>query len=225
MNRLIGRVLVAVACVGLASAGSAQAQWNDPAVVEALKQIERDMGQAMVAVRPREAQSDLRRRLDQHRGLRRRCHERESAAQRQVRRRPARSARTGTHGRASEGQCRRGARQCYREANPGRKRRERRVRLDGPHGEAQRHMGRYSQCGRESEMTIAFHDSDALVSLKGTARNVNAGAPGRHGKRWHAWQQRQRGFCKLQNLQKVIGFESHPLRQPSPIARLARGFG
>jgi len=50
MNRLIARVLVAVACVGLASAGSAQAQWNDPAVVEALKQIERDMGQAMVAV-------------------------------------------------------------------------------------------------------------------------------------------------------------------------------
>ena len=50
MNRLIGRVLVAVACVGLASAGSVQAQWNDPAVVEALKQIERDMGQAMVAV-------------------------------------------------------------------------------------------------------------------------------------------------------------------------------
>ena len=50
MNGLIGRVLVAVACVGLASKGSAQAQWNDPAVVEALKQIERDMGQAMVAV-------------------------------------------------------------------------------------------------------------------------------------------------------------------------------
>ena len=50
MNRLIGRVLVAVACVGFAPAGSAQAQWNDPAVVEALKQIERDMGQAMVAV-------------------------------------------------------------------------------------------------------------------------------------------------------------------------------
>jgi len=50
MNRFIGRVLVAVACVGLASAGSVQAQWNDPAVVEALKQIERDMGQAMVAV-------------------------------------------------------------------------------------------------------------------------------------------------------------------------------
>ena len=50
MNRLIGLVLVAVACVGLASAGSVQAQWNDPAVVEALKQLERDMGQAMVAV-------------------------------------------------------------------------------------------------------------------------------------------------------------------------------
>ena len=50
MNRLIGRVLVAVACVGLASAGSAQAQWNEPTVVGALKQIERDMGQAMVAV-------------------------------------------------------------------------------------------------------------------------------------------------------------------------------
>ncbi len=50
MNRLIGGVLVAVACVGLASAGSAQAQWNDPAVVETLKQIERNMGQAMVAV-------------------------------------------------------------------------------------------------------------------------------------------------------------------------------
>ena len=42
-------MLVAAACVGLAS-GSAQTQWNDPAVVETLKQIERDMGQAMVAV-------------------------------------------------------------------------------------------------------------------------------------------------------------------------------
>jgi ketosteroid isomerase-like protein len=60
MNRLIAWVLVAAACVGLASAGQAhlrqgyggqaQGQWNDPAVVEALKQIERDMGQAMVAV-------------------------------------------------------------------------------------------------------------------------------------------------------------------------------
>ena len=49
MNRLIGRVLVAVACVGSAPAGSAQTQWNDPALVETLKQIERDMGQAMVA--------------------------------------------------------------------------------------------------------------------------------------------------------------------------------
>jgi ketosteroid isomerase-like protein len=50
MNRLIACVLVSVACVGLAPAGSAQAQRNDPAVVEALKQIEREMGQAMVAV-------------------------------------------------------------------------------------------------------------------------------------------------------------------------------
>jgi len=50
MNRLIAWVLVAVACVGLAPASSDQAQWNDPAVVEVLTQIERDMGQAMVAV-------------------------------------------------------------------------------------------------------------------------------------------------------------------------------
>jgi ketosteroid isomerase-like protein len=50
MNRLTGWLLVAAACVGLASAGSAQMQWNDSAVVETLKQIERDMGQAMVAV-------------------------------------------------------------------------------------------------------------------------------------------------------------------------------
>jgi Domain of unknown function (DUF4440) len=49
MNRLTTWVLVAAACVGLTSAGSAQMQWNDPAVVETLKQIERDMGQAMVA--------------------------------------------------------------------------------------------------------------------------------------------------------------------------------
>jgi ketosteroid isomerase-like protein len=50
MNKLIGRMLVAVACVGLASAGAAQSQFNDPSVVETLKQIEQDMGQAMVAV-------------------------------------------------------------------------------------------------------------------------------------------------------------------------------
>jgi hypothetical protein len=48
MNRLVASVLVAAACVSLASAGSAQTQWNDPAVVETLKQMERDMGQAMV---------------------------------------------------------------------------------------------------------------------------------------------------------------------------------
>ena len=50
MKGLIATGLVVVTCVGLASAGSAQAQWNDPAVVETLKQIERDMGQAMVTV-------------------------------------------------------------------------------------------------------------------------------------------------------------------------------
>ena len=50
MKRLIAWALVAAACVGVASAGSAQTPWNDPAVVETLKQIERDMGQAMVAV-------------------------------------------------------------------------------------------------------------------------------------------------------------------------------
>jgi len=49
MNRLIGQVVVAIACVGLSSPASAQAQWNDPAVVDALKQIEHDMGKAMVA--------------------------------------------------------------------------------------------------------------------------------------------------------------------------------
>lgn len=50
MKRLVAWVLVAAACVAVASAGSARTQWNDPAVVETLKQIERDMGQAMVAV-------------------------------------------------------------------------------------------------------------------------------------------------------------------------------
>ena len=49
MKKLIVCVLVAAACVGLASAGSAQTQWNDPAVVAALKQIGQDMGDAMVA--------------------------------------------------------------------------------------------------------------------------------------------------------------------------------
>ena len=60
MNRPIRRVLLVDACVGAVSASSAhlrqgygaqaQTQWNDPGVVEALKQIERDMGEAMVAV-------------------------------------------------------------------------------------------------------------------------------------------------------------------------------
>jgi ketosteroid isomerase-like protein len=50
MKTVITWVLVAAASVGVAPAASAQTQWNDPAVVETLKQIERDMGQAMVAV-------------------------------------------------------------------------------------------------------------------------------------------------------------------------------
>ena len=50
MKRLIAWMVVAAVGVGLASARSAQREWNDPAVVETLKQIERDMGQAMVAV-------------------------------------------------------------------------------------------------------------------------------------------------------------------------------
>jgi ketosteroid isomerase-like protein len=50
MNRLVGVVLVAVACIGAASAGSAQTQANDAAVVAALKQVGQDMGDAMVAV-------------------------------------------------------------------------------------------------------------------------------------------------------------------------------
>ena len=54
MKRLIHWVL-AVVCVGVShlhqgDGAQAQMQWNDPAVVETLKQIERDMGQAMVAV-------------------------------------------------------------------------------------------------------------------------------------------------------------------------------
>jgi len=50
MNRNIAWVLVAAASVGWGSAGSAQMQWNEPAVVQELKQIELAMGQAMVAV-------------------------------------------------------------------------------------------------------------------------------------------------------------------------------
>lgn len=49
MNTFIGRLLIAIACVSLTSAGAAQTQWNDPAVVSALKKLELDMGQAMVA--------------------------------------------------------------------------------------------------------------------------------------------------------------------------------
>ncbi len=50
MNRLIAWTLAAATGIGAASPLAAQTPWNDPAVVETLKQIERDMGQAMVAV-------------------------------------------------------------------------------------------------------------------------------------------------------------------------------
>jgi ketosteroid isomerase-like protein len=50
MKRLIAWVLVAAACVGIASTGLAQTLSNDPAVVATLKQIGQDMGDAMVAV-------------------------------------------------------------------------------------------------------------------------------------------------------------------------------
>jgi hypothetical protein len=50
MKRLTACLLVAAAGVGLALAGSAETRMNDSSVVETLKQIERDMGQAMVDV-------------------------------------------------------------------------------------------------------------------------------------------------------------------------------
>ena len=49
MTRLITWLLVTATGIGVGPALSAQQQWNDPAVIGALKQIERDMGQAMVA--------------------------------------------------------------------------------------------------------------------------------------------------------------------------------
>ena len=110
MKRLIAWVLVAAACVGLASAGSAQTQWNDPAVVETLKQIERDMGQAMVAV---DIEKLNRIFADDWTsiGASGAVVTKEKVLQQlQVRSPPARSVRTGTDGRAGEGQCRRGAR-------------------------------------------------------------------------------------------------------------------
>jgi hypothetical protein len=47
---------------------------------------------------------------------------------------------------------------------------ERRVRLDGPHGEAQRHMGRCPPCGRESEMTIGSGNRRSSQLPKASAR-------------------------------------------------------
>jgi ketosteroid isomerase-like protein len=49
MKRLITSVLFACVCVGLVLADSRNAQSKDPAVVDAVKQVEQDMGKAMVA--------------------------------------------------------------------------------------------------------------------------------------------------------------------------------
>ena len=57
-----------------------------------------------------------------------------------------------------------------------------------------------------------------LIHLK-----CNSGQGARH--RWHLRQWWQFRICTLQNLNGPVGFESHPLRHPSPIARCARGFG
>ena len=43
--------------------------------------------------------------------------------------------------------------------------------------------------------------------------------------RWHSRQRWHRSICNLQILKDRTGFESHPLRQPSPSARYARGSG
>jgi len=49
MKRLIASVLFACACVGPVLADSPKAQSKDPAVIDAVKQVEQDMGKAMVA--------------------------------------------------------------------------------------------------------------------------------------------------------------------------------
>jgi ketosteroid isomerase-like protein len=49
MKRLIASVLFACVCVGPVLADSPKAQSKDPAVIDAVKQVEQDMGKAMVA--------------------------------------------------------------------------------------------------------------------------------------------------------------------------------
>jgi ketosteroid isomerase-like protein len=49
MKRLIASVLFAYVCVGPVLADSPKAQFKDPAVIDAVKQVEQDMGKAMVA--------------------------------------------------------------------------------------------------------------------------------------------------------------------------------
>jgi ketosteroid isomerase-like protein len=50
MKKLIASVLFTCVCVGLVLANSPEAPSNDPTAVDTLKQLERDLGDAMVAV-------------------------------------------------------------------------------------------------------------------------------------------------------------------------------
>jgi hypothetical protein len=49
MKRLIGSVLFACLCTGPVLADSPEAQSKEPSVIDAVKQVEQDMGKAMVA--------------------------------------------------------------------------------------------------------------------------------------------------------------------------------
>ena len=136
-------------------------QWNDPAVVEALKQIERDMGQAMVAV-------DLEKlnrifaddwtsigasgavvTKEKVLGNFKSGVDRLEAFELGPMDVQVKGNVAVVHGSVTEKRTRAG-----KDIGGD-------VRLDGPHGEAQRHMGRCPHCGRESEMTI----SSALTGL------------------------------------------------------------
>ena len=52
---------------------------------------------------------------------------------------------------------------------------------------------------------------DAQRDRTQLVRRATACKAPRH--RWHSWQRRHCGICKLQNLNSPGGFESHPLRQ------------
>jgi hypothetical protein len=59
----------------------------------------------------------------------------------------------------------------------------------------------------------ASSQPDRCREVSGRERPAGATRCKAPRQRRHFWQSRQRGFCKLQNLQEVIGSESHPLRQ------------